>query len=206
MSQLAKLSVIEQNLCIRSCITCVNASCIIEILKFLSILCSTPFLVQSALGLFFFLVFPFFKSLEMDPKVRKKFKTKAKKTKTTTPLEFDTSRFKEPKFKETFKTMTKYRLISTERQVILDDLDPTICRNFESRSWLPICEVSHPPPAALIREFYSNLFIHSDDSDGHYLSTWIKGEEYDITGEVVADAHKVPIVRNPTYSYSDILL
>ena len=140
----------------------------------------------------------------MDPKVRKKFKTKAKKTKTTTPLEFDRSRFKEPKFKETFKTMTKYRLISTERQVILDELDPTICRNFESRSWLPICEVSHPPPVALIRD--SNLFIHSDDFDGHYLSTWIKGEEYDITREVVVDAHKVPIVQNPTYPYFDIPL
>ena len=57
--------------------------------------------------------------------------------------------------------------------------------NLQSRNWLSLCAVSDPPPTALIREFYSNLSIHSDDSGGHYLTTWIRGEEFHITKKVL---------------------
>ena len=49
--------------------------------------------------------------------------------------------------------------------MILDELDPEIRRNFESWGWLPLLDVEHPPPVALIREFYSNLSVHFDDSN-----------------------------------------
>ena len=61
-----------------------------------------------------------------------------------------------------------------KRKVILDELDPEIRRNFERRGWLTLLDISHPPPATLIREFYSNLSVHSDDSNTHYVMSWIK--------------------------------
>ena len=81
-----------------------------------------------------------------------------------------------------------------ERKVVLDELDPKIRRNFERRGWLPLLDISHPPPTALIKEFYSNLFVHSNDSNNHYVTSWIRGEEYVITPEVVASALHVPLV------------
>ena len=61
--------------------------------------------------------------------------------------------------------------------MILDELNGEIRRNFESRGWLPLLDVKHPPPPALIRKFYSNLFVHSDDSNTQYVRSWIRGEE-----------------------------
>ena len=62
-------------------------------------------------------------------------------------------------------------------------------------------DISHPPPVALIREFYSNLSIHSDDSNTHYVMSWIRGEEYTITPSVVASVLGVPLVRQPVDPY-----
>ena len=88
--------------------------------------------------------------------------------------------------------------------MILDELDPEICRNFESQGWLPFMDIKHPPPTALIREFYSNLSIHSNDSNTQYVMSWIKGEEYVITAQVVAFALGVPMVRQPIYPYFEV--
>ena len=74
--------------------------------------------------------------------------------------------------------------------------------NLQSRNWLSLCSNFVHPPAALIREFYANLSIHSDDSGGHYLTTWIRGEEFQITKKVVSDALNVPLVRRPTFPCS----
>ena len=49
------------------------------------------------------------------------------------------------------------------------------------------------------REFYLNLSIHSDDSNIQFVKSWIKGEEYFITLEVVAFALGVPLVQQPVY-------
>ena len=86
---------------------------------------------------------------------------------------------------------------------MLDELDPEMRRNFERRGWLSLLDISHPPSAALIREFYLNLFVHSDDSNTQYVMSWIRGEEYTITPSIVAFAFEVPLVRQPIYPYSE---
>ena len=58
-------------------------------------------------------------------------------------------------------------------------------------------------PAALIREFYANLTIYYNDSGGHYLTTWIRGEEFQITKKVVSDALNAPLVRRHTFPYTE---
>ena len=47
--------------------------------------------------------------------------------------------------------------VLSERSVILDEVDPAIRANLESRGWLSLLEIDHPPPTALIRKFFSNL-------------------------------------------------
>ena len=81
-----------------------------------------------------------------------------------------------------------------KHKVILDELDPKIRRNFKSRGWLPLMVIEHPPPIALIREFYSNLSVHSNDSNTQYVMSWIRDEEYVITPQVVASTLGVPLV------------
>ena len=58
-----------------------------------------------------------------------------------------------------------------EREIVLDELDPSIRRNLVSRNWVSLCNVSDPLAAALIREFYSNLSIYSEVTGGHYLTS-----------------------------------
>ena len=70
-----------------------------------------------------------------------------------------------------------------------------------SRNWVSLCNVSDPPLAALIREFHLNLFVYSEDTSGHYLTTWIRGKEFRITKRVVSEVLGVPLVRRPTYPY-----
>ena len=47
--------------------------------------------------------------------------------------------------------------ISAKRSVVLDEVNLAFRANLESRGWLPLLEVDHPPPTALIREFFSNF-------------------------------------------------
>ena len=88
---------------------------------------------------------------------------------------------------ELYKTLNIKRKIWAERKVLLDKLDPAIRANFERRGWLPLLDIGHPSPIALIREFYSNLSIHIYDSNT-LVKSWIRGVEYTITPRVVADA------------------
>nr|POE90542.1 hypothetical protein CFP56_61181 [Quercus suber] len=88
---------------------------------------------------------------------------------------------------------------------VRDELDPTIRANFERRGWLPLLDISDPPPpSALIREFYSNISIHVYDSNT-LVKSWIRGVGYTITPQVVADALGVPLVRDPVYPYDESL-
>ena len=82
-----------------------------------------------------------------------------------------------------------------ERKVVLDELDLEIRKNFERRGRLPLMDIDHPPLATLIREFYSNLSIHSNDSNTQFEKSWIQGEEYVITPSIVASTLGVPLVR-----------
>ena len=98
-----------------------------------------------------------------------------------------------------FETLIKHRFIWVEWQINADELPLSIHRNILCRNWLSLCKNLQPPPAALIREFYSNLHIRSDDN----LSAWIWGQSFVITNDVVSDAINVPRVHRPTYPYSE---
>ena len=78
---------------------------------------------------------------------------------------FNSERFLSEKNQETYEKLNILRNVWAERKVILDELDLDIRRNFERRGWLPLLDVDHPPLATLIKKFYSNLSIHSNDSN-----------------------------------------
>ena len=60
-----------------------------------------------------------------------------------------------------------------------------------------------PPAVALIREFYSNLSIYSEVTSGPYLTSWIRGQEFTISKQIVFEVLGVPLVCKPTYPYID---
>ena len=66
---------------------------------------------------------------------------------------------------EAFEKLNSKRKILAERSVILDEVNPAIRANLESRGWLSLLEIDHPPPTALIRKFLSNLSCHVYDSN-----------------------------------------
>ena len=88
--------------------------------------------------------------------------------------------------------------------MILDEVDPEICRSFDRKGWLPLLDVDHPPSVVLIREFYLNLSVHSDNSNVQYVTSWIRGEEYVITPEIVASTLHVPLVLQSVYPYTEV--
>ena len=130
-------------------------------------------------------------------------KTRARRTSTSSPSPtFDSERFLSEKNQEAFEKLNLRRNIWTERKVLLDELDPEIRRNFECRGWLPLLDISHPTPATLIREFYSNLSVHSYDANT-LVRSWVQGVGYTLTPSIVADALGVPVVLDPVYPYDE---
>ena len=158
--------------------------------------------MQSVLGFVFFLWFLLCLSFPtLGIMVRK---TRAnKKTTFTSTLAFKSDRFRFEKNQETYEKLNIFRFVWAERKVILDELDLEIRRNFECKGWLPLLDIDYPPSATLIKEFYSNLSVHSDDSNIQYVMSLIKGDEYTITPTVVASALGVPLVRQPVYPYDE---
>ena len=67
---------------------------------------------------------------------------------------------------------------------------------------MSLLELDHPPPTALIREFFSNLSCHVYDSNT-IVRSWIRGVEFTITPRVVAEALGVPVVFDPVYPYDE---
>ena len=68
--------------------------------------------------------------------------------------------FRNDKCREAFDTLSNKRKIWAERAVVLDEIDPAIRANFESRGWLSLLEIDHPPPTALIRVLLDSLLPH----------------------------------------------
>ena len=64
-----------------------------------------------------------------------------------------------------YEKLNSKRKIWAEHSMILDEVDPAIRANLKSRGWLSLLEIDHPPPTALIREFFSNLSCHIYDSN-----------------------------------------
>ena len=141
-------------------------------IDFCSIFCFCANL-QSTLGFVFFF---FFLSLCVRPyPSTMPRKTRAHKTTSTSfesPIRVEL--FRNDKCREAFENLNRKRKIWAERAVILDELDPAIRASFESRGWLPLLEIDHPPPTALIREFFSNLSCHIYDSNT-LVRSWIRG-------------------------------
>ena len=104
--------------------------------------------------------------------------------------------------REAYEKLNSKRKIWAEGSVILDEVDPAIRANLESRDWLSLLEIDHPPPTALIREFFSNLSCHIYDSNTIVWS-WIRDVEFTITPRVVAKALGVPVVIDPVYPYDE---
>ena len=130
-------------------------------------------------------------------------KTRAHRTSTSAPSPtFDSERFLSEKNQEVYEKLNLKRKIWVERKVLLDEIDLEIRRNFERRGWLPLLDFYHPPSATLIREFYSNLSVHSYDSNT-LVRSWIWGDEYTITPSVMAAALGVPVVQHPVYPYDE---
>ena len=110
--------------------------------------------------------------------------------------------FKNDHCREAFEKLNSKRKIWAERSVILDEVDPTIRANLESRGWLSLLEIDHPPPTALIREFFSNLSCHVYDSNT-LVRSWIRGVEFTITPRVVVEAFGVPVITDLVYPYDE---
>ena len=101
--------------------------------------------------------------------------------------------FRNDKSREAFKKLNCKRKIWAKHFVVLDEVDLAIRANLESRGWLSLLEVDHPPPTALIREFFSNIFCHVYDSNT-LVRSWIRGVEFTITPRIVADAFAVRLL------------
>ena len=139
-----------------------------------------------------------FQQLVMASKRIKKGKCKAA---SKPEVVFDQLRFLTPENEQTFETLIKRRRIWGERQINLYELHPSICEKLQSRHWLSLCTNIQPPPADLIREFYSNLLVHEDLCD-HTVALCIRGVPFTITRERVSKALDIPIIRTPTYPHS----
>ena len=112
--------------------------------------------------------------------------------------------FKNDRCREAFEKLNSKRKIWAECSVILDEVDPAIWANLESRDWLSLLEIDHPPPIALIREFFSNLSYHIYDSNA-LVRSLIRGVEFTITPRLVAEALGVPVITGLIYPYAEAL-
>ena len=86
--------------------------------------------------------------------------------------------------------------------MVLDEVDQAIRANLESRGWLSLLEIDHPPLTAQIREFFSNLSCYVYDSNT-LVRSWIRGVKFTITPRVVADTLGVPVVKESVYPYDE---
>ena len=130
-------------------------------------------------------------------------KTRANRTPSLSSVSPSRSQlFRNDRCREIFEKLNCKRKIWAERSVVIDEVNPAIRANLESRGWLPLLEVDHSPPTAQIREFFSNLSCHVYDSNA-LVRSWIRSVEFTITPRVVADVLRVPIVREPVYSYEE---
>ena len=85
---------------------------------------------------------------------------------------FRSQLFKNDRYREAFEKLNRKRKIRVEHSMILDEVDPAIRANLESRGWLSLLEIDHPPLTALMREFFLNLSCHIYDPNT-LVRSWI---------------------------------
>ena len=131
--------------------------------------CSLPLVFLVSFLVLFCLSCPF---LNIMPR-----KTRVNSSTSIPSPSFDRERFLSEKNQEAYEKLKLKKNIWAERKVLLDG---EIKRNFERRGWLPLLDISHPPLATLIREFYSNLSVHSYNAN-ILVRSWVRGVGYTIT-------------------------
>ena len=157
--------------------------------------------LQSALGFVFFFSLSLFAVCFGPYSSTMPRKTRANRVPSTPSASPSRSQlFKNDRCHEAFEKLNNKRKIWVKRSMILDEVDPAIRTNLESRGWLSLLEIDHPPPTALIREFFSNLSCQIYDSNT-LVRSWIRGVEFTITPRVVAEALGVPVVTEHVYPY-----
>ena len=115
---------------------------------------------------------------------------------------FRSQLFKNDRCREAFEKLNSKRKKWAEHSVILDEVDSAIRANLEFRGWLSLLEIDHRPPTALIREFFSNLSCHINDSNT-LVRSWIRGVEFTITPRVMTEALGVPVITEFVYPYTE---
>ena len=126
--------------------------------------------LKSALGCFFFLFC--FLCLCPFPSTMPR-KTRANMIPSTPSVSPSRSQFfKNDRCREAFKKLNSKRKIWAERSVVLTEVNPAIRANLESRGWLSLLDIDHPPSTALIIEFFSNLSCQIYDSNT-LVRSWI---------------------------------
>jgi len=131
--------------------------------------CSIFFLLTCSLPLVFvFLALCLCPYLSTMPR-----KTRAHRTPSTSPESPSRSEvFQNDKSREVYKKLNCKRKIWAEHSVVSDEVDPAVRANLESRGWLSLLEIDHPPLTALIREFFLNLSCYVYDSN-ILVRSWI---------------------------------
>ena len=76
-------------------------------------------------------------------------KTRANRVPSTPSVSpFRSQLFKNDHCREAFEKLNNKRKIWAKCLVILNEVDPAIRANLESRGWLSLLEIDHPPPTA----------------------------------------------------------
>ena len=108
-------------------------------------------------------------------------KTRANRTPSLSSMSPSRSQlFKNNRYREAFEKLNCKCKIWTEHSVVLDEVNPAIRANLESKGWLSLLEIDHPPLTALIKEFFFNISYHIYDSNT-LVRSWIRGIEFTIT-------------------------
>ena len=116
--------------------------------------------LQSALGFYDCFLFLFLCALVPYSSTMPR-KTRANRVPSTPAMSLPRVQlFRNERTREAYEKLNSKRKIWAERFVILDEVDSAIRANLESRGWLSLLEIDHPPLTALIREFFSNLSCH----------------------------------------------
>ena len=154
--------------CISSCIITFNLfmhHIVLLVLYFFWLTCSLPLVL--------FLLFFHFSCALVPYSSTMPRKTRANRVPSTPAMSPPRVQlFRNERAREAYEKLNSKRKIWAECSVILDEVDPAIRANLESRDWLSLLEMDHPPPTALIRKFFSNLSCHIYDSN-IVVRSWI---------------------------------
>ena len=73
-------------------------------------------------------------------------KTRANRVPSTPAVSpFRVQLFRNERSREAYEKFNSKRKIWAERSVILDEVDPAIRANLESKGWMSLLEIDHPP-------------------------------------------------------------